>query len=136
MKYVLEEVSLALCQTSTVKLFYQNTILCLSISVQVVSLCLRVEYCVLLFGTSPANIPMIKFNNQNIKKVWSLFSDVALVSEKMQQIYRRRPTSKYDFNKVAKQLGITRLHGCAPVNLLHILENLFLRTPMERLLLV
>ena len=43
-------------------------------------------------------------------------------SENMQQIYRRTPMPKYDFNKVAKHIR----HGCSPLNLLHIF-----RTPLE-----
>ena len=37
-------------------------------------------------------------------------------SENMQQIYRRTPNLKHDFNKVALQISL--LHGCSPVNLL------------------
>ena len=44
-------------------------------------------------------------------------------SENMQQIYRRTPMPKCDFNKVE----ITLRHGCSPVNLLHIF-----RTPCPR----
>ena len=40
-------------------------------------------------------------------------------SENMQQIYKRIPIPKCYFNKVA-------LHGCSPVNLLHISEHLCL----------
>ena len=36
-------------------------------------------------------------------------------SENMQQIYRRTPMPKYDFNKV---IEIVRRHGCSPVKLL------------------
>ena len=55
-------------------------------------------------------------------------------SENMQQIYRRTPMPKYDFNKVAKQsnfIEITFRHGCSPVNLLHIFRYLFLETPLD-----
>ena len=38
-------------------------------------------------------------------------------SEYTQQIYRRTPMPKCDFNKVA--IEITLRHGCSPVNLLH-----------------
>ena len=44
---------------------------------------------------------------------------------------------KCDFKKVAKQLlqnnfiEITLQHGCSPVNLLHVLEYLSLRTPLD-----
>ena len=43
----------------------------------------------------------------------------------MQQIYRRKPVPKCDFNKVAKQLyfEIAHRHGCSPVNLLHIFRT-------------
>ena len=57
-------------------------------------------------------------------------------SEKMQQIYRRAPMQKCDFNKVALQLHwntlrhsnfdeITLPHGCSLVNLLHIFRTPF-----------
>ena len=46
-------------------------------------------------------------------------------SENMQQIYRRTPMPKCNFNKVA----LLR-HGCSPVKLLHIFR-IFLRTPLE-----
>ena len=46
--------------------------------------------------------------------------------ENMQQIYRRTPMPKCDFNKVALQsLEITLRHGCSPVNLLHIFKTPF-----------
>ena len=44
-------------------------------------------------------------------------------SENMQQIYRRAPMPKCDFNIVAK--GVP--HGCSPVSLLHIFKTPFLR---------
>ena len=44
-------------------------------------------------------------------------------SENMQQIYRRTPMPKCNFNKVAKQLA--HRHGCSPVNLLHIFRTPF-----------
>ena len=49
-------------------------------------------------------------------------------SENMQQIYRRTPMPKCDFNKVAK-------HGCSPVNLLHIFRAPFAKSTSGRLLL-
>ena len=52
-------------------------------------------------------------------------------SENMQQIYRRTPMPKCDFNKVAKQLR----HGCSPLNLLHIFRTLFLKNTSDGLLL-
>ena len=45
-------------------------------------------------------------------------------SETMQQINRKTPMPKCDFNKVAR-------HGCSPVNLLHFSEHLFLGTPLD-----
>ena len=48
-------------------------------------------------------------------------------SEDMQQIYRRTPVPKCNFNKVAKQ-------GCSPVNLLHIFRTPFPRKNSEWLL--
>ena len=42
--------------------------------------------------------------------------------ENMQQIYRRTPMPKCDFNKVA---AIALRHGCSPVNLLHIFRTPF-----------
>ena len=58
-------------------------------------------------------------------------------SENIQQIYRRTLMSKCDFNKVPLQspFELALRHGCSPVNLLHISEHLFLRTPPGGLLL-
>ena len=47
----------------------------------------------------------------------------------IQQIYRRTPMSKCDFNKVTKR------HGCSPVSLLHIFRALFPRNTFGSLLL-
>ena len=50
-------------------------------------------------------------------------------SGNMQQIYRRTPMPKCDFNKVAllcNFIKITLWHGCSPVNLLHIFRTSFL----------
>ena len=41
-------------------------------------------------------------------------------SENMQQVYRRPPMLKCDFNKVALQLDV---HGCSPVNSLDIFRT-------------
>ena len=42
-------------------------------------------------------------------------------SENMQQICRRTPVPKFDFNKVASNfIEIALRHGCSPINLLHI----------------
>ena len=49
-------------------------------------------------------------------------------SKNNQQIYRRTPMSKGDFNKITNNFIEIRLrHGCSPVNLVHIL-----RTPLPR----
>ena len=56
--------------------------------------------------------------------------------ENMQQIYRRTPMPKCDFNKVAKQLYWIELrHGCSPVHLLHIFRTVFPKNTSEGLLL-
>ena len=48
-------------------------------------------------------------------------------SENMQQIYRRTPMPKCDFNKVACNfIEIKLRHGCSPVNLRHIFRTPFL----------
>ena len=53
--------------------------------------------------------------------------------QNMQQIYRRTPIPKCDFNKVAVQLiEITLRYGCSHVTFLHIFKHLFLRTPIAR----
>ena len=46
-------------------------------------------------------------------------------SDNIQQIYRRTPMSKSDFNKVVLQ------SRCSPVNLLQIFRTPFLRTPLD-----
>ena len=59
-------------------------------------------------------------------------------SENMQQIYRRAPMPKSDFNKVAKQnkfIEITLRHGCSPADLLHIFGTPFPKTSSGLLLL-
>ena len=56
--------------------------------------------------------------------------------ENMQQIYRRTPMTKCDFNKVAsKFIKIALRHGCSPVNLLHIFKAPFPKNTSGRLLL-
>ena len=50
-------------------------------------------------------------------------------SENMQQIYRRTPMPKCDFNK-----EIALRHGCSPVNLLHTFRTPFLKDIPGRLL--
>ena len=75
-------------------------------------------------------------------------------SENMQQIYRRTPMPKCDYNKVAFKftgehpcrglisinlrsnfIVITVRHGCSPVNLLHIFRIHLLKNTSGRLLL-
>ena len=53
-------------------------------------------------------------------------------SENMQQMYRRTPMPKCDFNKVAKQLYWNRTSTwvCSPLNFLLIFRTLFLGTPL------
>ena len=47
-------------------------------------------------------------------------------SENMQEIYRRTPMPKCNFNKVASNfVEITHCHGCYAVNLLHIFRTSF-----------
>ena len=52
-------------------------------------------------------------------------------SENMQQIHKRTPTPKCDFNKDALQL----MHGCSPVTLLHAFKVPFSKNPSRGLLL-
>ena len=57
-------------------------------------------------------------------------------SENMQQIYRRTPMPKCDFNNVVSNfIEISLRHGCSPVNLLHIFSSPFLMNTSGRLLL-
>ena len=59
-------------------------------------------------------------------------------SENMQQIYRRTPMPKCDFNKVAllcNFIEIALRHGCTPANLLYIFRTPFLKNIFEWLLL-
>ena len=57
-------------------------------------------------------------------------------SENMQQIYRRTPMPKCDFNKVERNFTeITCQHWFTPVNLLHIFRAAFLKNTSEWLLL-
>ena len=57
-------------------------------------------------------------------------------SEDMQQIYRRVPMPKCNFNEVACNfIKITLRHGCSPVNLLHIFRTPFPRNTSEWLLM-
>ena len=53
-------------------------------------------------------------------------------SENMQRIYRRTPMRRCDFKLLVE---ITLLHGCSPVNLLHIFRTSFLKNTSRRLLL-
>ena len=52
-------------------------------------------------------------------------------SENMQQMYRRTPMPKCDFNKVAQNPR----HECSPVNLLYIFRTPFSKTTSGRLIL-
>ena len=52
----------------------------------------------------------------------------------MQQIYRRTPMTKCDFNNVALQLLLSQ-RGCSPVSLLHIFRTPFLKNTSGGLLL-
>ena len=54
-------------------------------------------------------------------------------SKNMQQIYKRTPMPKCDFNKVAKQ--ITLRYECSPVNLLHIFRTAFTKNTSGWLLM-
>ena len=57
----------------------------------------------------------------------------------MQQVYRRTPMPKCDFNKVAKQnifIEILLRHGCSPVTLLHIFRTPFPKNTSGGLLLL
>ena len=56
--------------------------------------------------------------------------------ENMQQLYRKTPMPKCDFNKVAKQLiKIALFIGCSPVILLHISKASFTKNTSKWLLL-
>ena len=46
-------------------------------------------------------------------------------SQNMQQIYRKTPMPKCDFNKVRNFIEITLRRGCFPVNFLHIFRTRF-----------
>ena len=57
-------------------------------------------------------------------------------SENMQQIYRRTPIPKCDFNKLQRNfIEIALLHGCSPVILLHIFRKPFPKNTSGWLLL-
>ena len=80
-------------------------------------------------------------NRNVIRKIQKQVSKDVLrrkCSENMQQIYRRTPMPKCDFNKVAKQsnfIEITLRHGCSPVNLLHNFRTPLPKNTSGRLLL-
>ena len=58
-------------------------------------------------------------------------------SENMQQIYKRTPMPKCDFNKVACNfIEITLQHGSSPVKLLHIFRIAFPKNTSGRLLCI
>ena len=54
-------------------------------------------------------------------------------SENNQQIYKKTPMPKCEFNNVSEQ--VTLWHGCSPVNLIHIFRTTFLKNTSGRLLL-
>ena len=57
-------------------------------------------------------------------------------SENMQQIYRRTPMPKHDFNKVESNFTeIALRYECSPVNLLHIFRTPFPKNTSGGLLL-
>ena len=57
-------------------------------------------------------------------------------SKNKQQIYRRTPIPKCDFNNMQSNfIEITLRHGCSPVNLLYIFRTFFPQNISERLLL-
>ena len=70
----------------------------------------------------------IKYNPRNIQKQQSRGVLRKRCSKNMQQIYRRTPMPKCDFNNAF-------WHGCSPVNLLHIFRKPSLRKTSEGLLL-
>ena len=79
---------------------------------------------------------MTRFFNSEYQKQPSRGVLKKRCSENMQQIYRRIPVLKCDFNKVAFQLywNYTR-HECCPVNLLHIVRTSLPKNTSGRLLL-
>ena len=94
----------------------------------------------------PLRVPFLNLFSKDSKnskyRTWrssppSVFRKIC--SENMQQMNRRTPMSKCDFNKVAEQLNWGRIelalwHGCSPVNLLHIFRIPFHNTFGELLL--
>ena len=80
-------------------------------------------------------------SRRNIEKKWLQKQLTRCVlkkrcSEKMQQIYRRAPMSKCNFNKFANNfIEIALQQGCSPVNLLHIFKTPFLKSTSGLLLL-
>ena len=58
-----------------------------------------------------------------------------MCSVNIQQIHRRTPMPKCDFNKVANFVEITPRHGCSPLNLLYIFRTPFPKNTPGRLLL-
>ena len=78
----------------------------------------------------------IIFKNTLIKQ--SIEAAIQRCSENMQQIYRRTPMPKYDFNKVALHCNFIEIalrHGSSSVNLLHIFRTPFPRNTSGWLLL-
>ena len=68
------------------------------------------------------------FNSSNLSKQPPRGVPRKRCSEKMQQIYSRRPMPKCDFNKVVcNVIEITLRYGRSPVNLLNIFRTPFLK---------
>ena len=89
-----------------------------------------VVWCILLDMRFPRSLTVSlinKFQEQPSRDVL-----MKRYSENMQQIYRRTPMPKCDFNKVA---AIALRHGCSPENLLHVFKTPFLENSSEGLLL-
>ena len=79
---------------------------------------------------------IILFTKRSIQKQPSRDVFRKRCSENMQQIYRRTPMPKRDFNKVALHIiEIALRYGCSPVNLLLIFRTPFPKNTSGRLLL-
>ena len=90
---------------------------------------LKSKKCWEILQKATLNIYILNF--QNIKKHYQNLLDIQKqpprgfrrkrCSENMQQIYRRIPMPRCDFNKVASNfIEVALRRGCSPVNLLHI----------------
>ena len=69
----------------------------------------------------------------NFEKQLSIGAIIKRYSENMQQICKRKPTPKCDFN--SNFIEITLWYGCSPVNLLHIFRTPFYKNTYGGLLL-